>query len=524
MKIKDIGSHHPERVLQPLAPYGVMREQPMYAFNPCQHNAIKAITERHCLGYNWPKAEIPVDAYLRLIQRFDKEGKLNGFTYNPSTTRKYLNAVRSRLSKYFRNAVVPGSGEFISEYLDHFESVVNNAWSGYKRGVKHPSTVPDYLARRGPEIISRYKKVAAEYDCDVISRKDTTGKMFLKYELYPQEKILKPARAIQFRGQKYTLNLARYLEVLDHQYFTKSKKYVPGEYIFSTKGLNSEQVADAIRRKFAGMVDPVYLGMDASRWDAHYTLPWLLVEHLFELMHFNHDPMLVEMLVAQTVNVFYSDLGLQYIFVGRRCSGDWTTSLGNNLTHAALQEWLMRDISAACLVDGDDNFCCVSEPDLPTYLARVRAEESGFEIKIEEQSYNISDIQYCQKRLCGDESYSRMVRSPRRLLSHLQNCLRTYTGDALSKYIYQIGMSVKAEFKGIPWFDSIGNWLQSNGKSTSKIHHDFKPLIARESRIRADWPNADSHIRAVWGDYPVFTPEPIPVDKASPYYWDEIWQ
>lgn len=514
---------HASRVLEPLMPYDCTDLPYMFAFNPCVHNEYNAVFNRHCVEFPWPDVHLVSETYGDFIRHLYNKGKLHHFTFRRGVLAKYITRVKYLVRKHFGSfAKVPFSDEAISTYMDRLENGIVQYWPNYKLGHHTPHSVEGYLDSRASFIRSRYKQVAADYECQRITPRDKSGKMFLKFEQYDVGKIHKPARAIQFRGQKYTLNLALYLSKLDKQYFAKAKTHKDGDYIFSSKGLNSEQVAKEFVNKFSKVPDPWYIGLDAKRWDAHYSLPWLVSEHLFYLFHYGGDANLVNLLTAQIVNRFSSSHGLRYTFVARRCSGDYNTSLGNNFSHAAIELRLTKGLLADYIVDGDDGVTCVTSVDKDEYLRRATQWNWGFEFAIEEIVRDIRGVQYCQRRWCGDNAYCRMVRSPKRFLSHLYNTIRNYNGTALRRYYYNIGQSILAEYKGIPWFKKIADCFMAIGLKTNKIHRDFARIYYKEKLVSSHWPNADNHVVNTWGEYPIFHRFVTIPEKETPYYFSEL--
>jgi hypothetical protein len=341
--------------------------------------------------------------------------------------------------------------------------------------------------------------------------------MFIKYEPCPLTKIASAPRAIQFRKQKYTFNLAKFIYQLDKTYFSKKGK--ASKFVFSLKGLNPEERARIFREKAAGIRNPRFAGLDAAKWDAHYFLIWLILEHLWDLMHF-HDSTLENMLISQVVNVFYTGTGLQYVFIARRASGDFTTSSGNNTTHAAVQEELTHELEADYGVDGDDGLDIIGEPDYPKFLENLK-KPLGFEIVLEEESDSLSGITFCQCRYVEDGDYCRMVRSPTRVITHLQNTIRTYDGNNLKHYYYQIACSLQAEFPGIEYYQPIIRSFQRAGIATKRVHHDFIRITKLHKGMRKIWPRATECITNVWGDLPILREFDIPA-KSTPEHISQL--
>lgn len=500
-------SSHKWRVLQPLLPVDVAPSvEQRFAFNACKCNEADAVAHRHCVDYPWPRPDIPARAYSLLINKFQREGKLSGFHFSPLAVRKYIHGIKRSIVKHFPDIhpdIVSGGKMDIEEYLDTLANTICDTWPNIKQGGKFVQEPEAYLAQRGVHIQKRYAEVVKDPFVLDVTRKDGLGKMFLKFESMPLSKLHSAARCIQFRKQKYTFNLARYLFEIDKQYFAKASKW-KGEDTNSTKGLNSEQIAQLLRAKFAKIKKPITVGLDAKRWDAHYSLAWLICEHLFYIMHFPGDKALPKMLMSQIINIFYGKTGLKYVFVARRCSGDYNTSTGNNLTHEALQELIAEGYHVEYVVCGDDGLDIIEEEDLNDWLTRALTIPHGFEIKLEEIGRHLRDVVYCQQKFCETGEYCRMVRDPNRVVSNLFTTIRQYTGKARLRYLYQMGNAIRAEFPYIPWFDSISDYLKSQGEHPIKGKFFDKEHIrmAYLAKNLKPFPQADLAVQYAWGQYP----------------------
>ncbi len=115
------------------------------------------------------------------------------------------------------------------------------------------------------------------------------------------------------------------------------------------KGMDVRTVAKVLREKWDMFPNPVAIGLDASRFDQHVSVPALEFEHSVYLSCFKqkkHRERLAKLLKLQLENhcTGYAEDGvIKYTTTGTRMSGDMNTSLGNcvlmcSLIHSYLLE------------------------------------------------------------------------------------------------------------------------------------------------------------------------------------------
>lgn len=251
--------------------------------------------------------------------------------------------------------------------------------------------------RRYEDAVDRVNRVG-------LSRNDASIKMFIKQEKFnPTSKVNPDPRAIQFRAAPYCVVLGSYLKPIEHHVYHIScaNAGVPPTRNIA-KGLNNVDRAYLLRQKADAFDDPVFVGLDASRFDKHVSKELLELEHAVYLAS-NPDSYFREILTWQLTNKCFSNLGLVYKVRGRRMSGDMNTAVGNCLimlmmliaycTHMQLRKW-------DCLDDGDDVVLIIERSSLhkldnlfETFL------HFGMEMKIECITDNIHKVLFCKTHI-----------------------------------------------------------------------------------------------------------------------------
>jgi len=306
-------------------------------------------------------------------------------------------------------------------------------------------------------------------------RKDGNIKAFVKAEKFdPEDKENPDPRMIQARSPRYNLVMASYLRKIEHLVYNLTKN---GQRIVA-KGLNAYDRAKLLEEKFASFKDPVCFSVDCSRWDKHVSLEVLQQEHAFYKSFYPDDPLLAEMLSWQQKNHCVTNNGVRYKVVGGRMSGDINTALGNVLLMVLMVMAAMRKLGITnyqIMNDGDDCLIIMERKD----FAKVRKHlvsiflEFGQELKIENISYDIHDVVFCQSKYTYTGTGYAMCRNWRKVLS--QTCAGTkHWNDPhmVRPMMGLIGDCEVAMASGVPILQAYGQALQRNSRGLrAKITH-----------------------------------------------------
>lgn len=262
----------------------------------------------------------------------------------------------------------------------------------------------------------RYEKANENLRLRGIRRSDGYWKTFIKAEFYNGTNKNNPCpRLIQPRSPEYNICIGRYLRPAEKLIY-KSIDSVYGHHVV-LKCDNPWQRAQTIKEYWDAFTDPVFVGLDASRFDQHVSEQALRFEHsLYNALFKSED--LATLLSWQIDNIGYANVpdgSVKYTSKGVRGSGDMNTALGNVFLMCAITHHYLQALPCKWrfINDGDDcgiflereNLHLLNE--LPLHHL-----EYGFEMEVEAPAYEIEQVEFCQSRPIhlGNENWM-MVRN-----------------------------------------------------------------------------------------------------------------
>jgi hypothetical protein len=246
-----------------------------------------------------------------------------------------------------------------------------------------------------------YEKARLSLDVLPCTRKDSYLKTFVKAEKINVTLKPDPApRVIQPRDPRYNVEVGRYLKPLEPR-LMKAIDKLWGEKT-AIKGYTVEQVGSILYEKSLRFKNPVFVGLDAHRFDQHCSRQALEWEHsVYNAVI--RDPYLAELLTWQVDNkgsAFLKDGFVRYNVDGCRMSGDMNTSMGNYLIMSCLIFAFCRDIGldASLANCGDDCVLFLEKDDLKRLKALPQwFNNMGYSMKVEKPVYDVERIEFCQQ-------------------------------------------------------------------------------------------------------------------------------
>jgi hypothetical protein len=243
-----------------------------------------------------------------------------------------------------------------------------------------------------------------------------------------------PPRVIQPRGPRYNIEVGRYLKPLEPRLMKAIDKLWGSPT--AIKGYTVEKVASILNDKRNRFAEPVYVGLDASRFDQHCSVQALEWEHGVYNSIFR-DPYLAELLTWQLYNrgtAFTPDGKVKYAVEGCRMSGDMNTSMGNYLIMSSLCYAFCQDVGldAELANCGDDCVLIMEAKDLGK-LKTLSAwfTKMGYTMKIEKPVYELEQVEFCQMHPVQTSRGWVMVRRPDTVFT--KDCCVVRGGMTLSK-------------------------------------------------------------------------------------------
>lgn len=329
----------------------------------------------------------------------------------------------------------------------------------------------------------RYAEACDKFVMTGITKKDATIKMFVKPERFnPEVKRNPDPRAIQFRNAKYCVALAQFLHPIEHYAYEiscASNKVPPSRNV--AKGLNSCTRARLLAEKSENFRRPMYLGLDAARFDKHVSLEMLQIEHSVYLRS-NPDPFFRLLLSWQLNNKCFSNLGLVYKVRGRRMSGDMNTAVGNCICMLIMLIAIFSlslGIKWDCLDDGDDVVVIIEEEDYPRVMS-VLVDlflSFGMEIKIESVCTDIHEVVFCQSSIVEYQTGKlKFVRDWRKVISNALCGVRHWTSDTYRKRVmHAIGTCELVLNLGVPILQEFALAILRNISNSKPVDLSLAP-------------------------------------------------
>lgn len=263
-----------------------------------------------------------------------------------------------------------------------------------------------------------------------------------------------------------------------------------------TKGLNLNGVARVLRGKFDKFANPVVLGLDATKFDAHVSSEALRFEHgLYTTMC--RDEQLGKLLSWQIANKgksFLPDGKVKYFRDGGRMSGDMNTGLGNCVLMCAMVFGYAASVGVAIELanNGDDCVIFMEEGDLPTFVAGVDGyfASLGFRLTSEDPVYIFERLEFCQMHPVFVDGDWRMVRKPSVAIEKDTTCILQLDGDQYLNWLAGVAQCGLAACDGVPVMGAFYKSLQlaSAGYSPGHVeltgmHYLSKGMHAKGAQV-----------------------------------------
>jgi len=302
----------------------------------------------------------------------------------------------------------------------------------------------------------------------------------------------KAPRAIQYRNPRAGLEMGRFTHAIESRIYNCKDEY--GTRIFG-KGCNMHDLADDFIKKSQLFKDPVFLELDASKFDAHVNVELLELTREFyvSMCASASEARYVKYMWGKTrVNYGRTKRNVKFKTYGTRMSGDMDTGLGNSL----LMYWLIREylrvngiVKYAMSVNGDDSVIVISIADLGKAQNISIFKEYGFNMKFG-VSMGLQEFEYCHCKMVETDYGWVMSRDPSRLISRTGWSNHKRSGRAAKDYLYSLAMGELAVNYGLPIGYAYGQKLLAySGKAQQVVMSRKKRLYLEKQRF---WKNFDT--------------------------------
>lgn len=343
------------------------------------------------------------------------------------------------------------------------------------------------------EFVSRcpsHKRAVYQRACDslatkALTRRDSFIKGFGKCEKVRIDGDRKPVqRIIHPRDPRYNAALGRYIQTCEKVVFKQIDRVFDVAFLGTPtvfKGMNAVEAGTALASKWGRFLNPVCVGLDASRFDQHVSVEALQWEHSVYPMFFpvGERAELRELLSWQLrnhVRIIASDGMLSYIVDGCRMSGDMNTGLGNTLLMCAMV-WEYCRFADVCKFElannGDDCVVFIEREDLDKFVGSLDTWflDMGFKMKVEPPVYHLEAVSFCQTSPVQVDHQWRMVRTPARCIG--KDCctiLPVRNAKERAAWFKSIGQGGLACASGVPVLQAFYSMFDRGAGSTKYLH------------------------------------------------------
>lgn len=353
----------------------------------------------------------------------------------------------------------------------------------------HPVTPQEFVESYKGRKRTLYANYLDDYLEQGVQQMHATFRTFMKVEKVPTNKS---PRTIQPRSPIFNIGLGRYLKHSEKPIFKAIARVFRQKYCVF-KGLNAVDMATQMRVLWDEFVDPIALGLDASRFDASVDCGLLEHEHSLYNMLFQ-DKELRRILAMQLRNVgvaYCHDGVIRYTVNGGRGSGDMNTSLGNSYIMCALVwVWLERCGVHARLANNGDDCVVILERDDQHKFEFGFAEYAlslGFTMVVETPVDEFESIEFCQTHPVWDGVKWRMVRNFDTAREKDSMCLFPLnTPGAIGSWLYAVGECGMALTAGLPVFQEMYSAFMRNGKPSKMSEAVFMQSGSRMMSVGMD--------------------------------------
>jgi len=267
----------------------------------------------------------------------------------------------------------------------------------------------------------------------------------------------KAPRAIQYRDSIFALEQGRFTKPIERWFYHLRDQF--GTIIVGKSDPFS--IAQALRDKSSHFCDPVYLMLDASKFDSCVDILWLQVCLSVYLRLFpKRFHRTINYIWKKTfINRGRTRKGLRFKTHGTRMSGDMDTGLGNSSVHITTHSSAMclmlthyltsHGIRHSLLVNGDDSLVVIARSDLAKATDISCFKTFGFNMKFE-VAHTIGKAEFCQSRYMESDYGPTMARKPARVMGRTSWTTKEYGPSKTRAFINTLGLCERAASFGVP--------------------------------------------------------------------------
>ena len=294
-----------------------------------------------------------------------------------------------------------------------------------------------------------------------VEQKDSHVTAFLKMEKHLMCKKIAP-RLICPRTKRYNVELGRRLKFNEKKFMHAIDRVFDSPTVLS--GYDNFNVGRIIAKKWRKFRSPVAIGVDASRFDQHVSLPALQWEHSIYKQTFGDAELdrLLEWQCDNKVKLFVEDKILKFRVKGHRMSGAINTSMGNKLVMCGMMHNYFRELGvrAELCNNGDDCvIICEREDEAKFDNIGEWFLDYGFSMTIEPPVYELEKLEFCQSRPVCIGGFWRMVRRPDSIAKDAHSLLSMATKEDVKCFMSATAQCGLVLNSGVPILEAYHRCL-----------------------------------------------------------------
>lgn len=356
--------------------------------------------------------------------------------------------------------------------------MVRSTLSGLLPRIPKISTDDFIGAYRGSRRVL-YQRAADSLLVKPLTKEDSHLSTFVKAEKINITLKEDPApRIIQPRDPRYNVEVGRYLKPMEKPLMHAIDDLF-GEPT-AMKGYTVEELGRIMHEKSLRFSDPVYIGLDASRFDQHCSSDALSWEHAIYTDSFNSSR-LKELLDMQLKNIGVAhvpDGVVKYAVNGCRMSGDMNTSMGNYLLmsgmifqylkdHNLLEQSALANCGDDCVLYTERKYLKTIMKTLPDWFVKM-----GYTMKVEKPVYELEEIEFCQMHPLFTSYGWTMCRNVKTVLNKDMGCVSKITNQTeLLRWMGAQHEGGSRVFRGVPILNQL--FLQFPEYKTGNMVSEF---------------------------------------------------
>lgn len=436
----------------------------------------------------------------RVLHRIDGVGMGREVNIHSSGINEALQSVKERFLYVKQDGVwvqpeEPNEGIFFKN-LSRFRTKLLR-----KLGSIEPFSTTEFVSSYQGKKRKMYERAADEFCKGVLDNRHSNVRAFAKVEKkeVPIERLGftgpilskdSAVRGISPRDPIFNVAVGRYLKKLETRIYEAFRKVFGERTKVVSKGRNVREQAYDMHEKHKQYKRPVWVMLDAERFDEHVSgvaLKWETGIYVSAYPNDNEVRKLVAKLRNNKITYRARDGAIKFKLKRMRMSGDMNTAMGNCLLSLAmLHGWLIQtnlEGKVSPYDNGDDLCVCMEHDNLEKFMCGLKEYymTMGFRMKIEKPVEEFEKVVFCQSQAVWvNGSYVLTRQFPLCIDKDLSSFLPITSDKAMDRWFYDMYQCGQALCDGIPVMGPFYEMVKRWNKFGKGFNLDFSRLSGAE--------------------------------------------